>query len=104
MLAMSQLGLFDLLADDRARTAYTIAEQLDADPRAIDICAHILAQSGLLRYENGMFRSGSAVLSLPKMLLQDTILFRQTYEQFVAVSTQRIDTFRPSAKSILRID
>src|SRR5450432_641505 len=64
MLAMAQIGLFDLLADDQARTARVIAEQLDADPRAIDICAHILAQCGLLMYEEGMFRPGPVAAHL----------------------------------------
>src|SRR5258708_6271823 len=64
VLAMSQLGFFDLLKDGQARTSSTIAEQLNADPRAIEICAHILANAGLLRYEGGMFRASSAASQL----------------------------------------
>ncbi len=55
LLAMAQLGLFDLLADGQPRTADTLAEQLDADARAIDICGRILVCAGLLLYEDGRF-------------------------------------------------
>src|SRR5258708_22644608 len=64
VLAMSQLGFFDLLKDGQARTSSTIADQLNADPRAIEICAHILANAGLLRYEGGMFTASSAASQL----------------------------------------
>lgn len=56
LLAVAQLGLFDLLTDGEARTADTIAEQLKADVRAIDICGRILTRAGLLSYNDGKFR------------------------------------------------
>src|SRR5260221_2672273 len=59
-LAMSQVGLFDLLEDGQARTASDIAQQLNADPRAVEICAHILAHAGLLLFEAGTFRVSAA--------------------------------------------
>lgn len=55
LLAMTQLGLFDLLEDGQPRTAEALAEQLGADVRAIDICARILVRAGLLHYEDGAF-------------------------------------------------
>ncbi len=60
LLAMSQVGLFDLLEDGRARTPSDIAQQLNADPRAVEICAHILAHAGLLLFEAGTFRVSAA--------------------------------------------
>src|SRR5258708_32733530 len=60
LLAMSQVGLFDLLEDGRARTPSDIAQQLNADPRAVEICAHILAHAGLLLFEAGTVRGFAA--------------------------------------------
>ncbi|MHB8630225.1 MAG: methyltransferase [Aggregatilineales bacterium] len=70
LLAMTELGMFDLLGDDVPRTAQMIAEQLGADVRALNICAHILVQVGLLSYEDGMFRATETARNL-KALLQE---------------------------------
>jgi hypothetical protein len=56
LMAMAKLGLFDLLADGTARSAETLAEELNADARAIDICGRILVRAGLLYYEDGKFQ------------------------------------------------
>ena len=56
LLAMAALGLFDLLADGQPRTADTIAYNLGADTRAVDMCCRILVRSELLLYEDDQFR------------------------------------------------
>src|SRR5688500_6218118 len=65
LLAMAQLGLFDLLADMQLRSAETIAEQLQADVRSIDICGRILVRAGLLSYHNQQFQLSPVAKELP---------------------------------------
>src|SRR5262249_851815 len=55
LLAMAQLGLFDVLQDGTPRTAEALADDLGADARAMDICCRIMVRAGLLRYDDGMF-------------------------------------------------
>ncbi len=64
LLAMAQLGLFDLLRDGEARTAERLAEELGADTRAVDICSRILVRVGLLLYDDGRFKLSSAAHDL----------------------------------------
>ncbi|MHB8625333.1 MAG: methyltransferase [Aggregatilineales bacterium] len=56
-LDTSEPSVVALLDDGIARTAQAIASQLGADERTIDIWARILVKSGLLVYENGLFRA-----------------------------------------------
>src|SRR5437763_237800 len=64
LLAMTKLGFFDLMADGEPRTADQLAQQLNADARAIDICGRILVHAGLVSYDAGKFRITRDALNL----------------------------------------
>ncbi len=64
LLSMARLGLFDLLQDGQARSAETLARELHADARAMDVCCRILVRSGLLLYEDSAFRIAPAAREL----------------------------------------
>jgi len=77
LLAMAQLGLFDLLADGQARTALTLAAQLQADARALDICGRILTRAGLLNYADSKFSLTDTAQQLTSALTEVTREWRR---------------------------
>jgi hypothetical protein len=51
LLALAQLGLFDLLLDNQKHSLKQIAARLHADERALRICLRILVSSGLIQFD-----------------------------------------------------
>jgi len=51
LLALAQLGLFDLLLDNQSHSIKEISEWLQADERALRICLRILILSDLIQFD-----------------------------------------------------
>src|SRR5262249_2141615 len=64
LLAMVKLGFFDLMADGQSRTAEQLAQALNADARAVDICCRILVHTALVSYHDGKFQLTSTAKKL----------------------------------------
>jgi hypothetical protein len=65
LLAMTKLGFFEVMADGQARSADQLAEQLQADARALDICGRILVHAGLLSYAGGKIQNRATSAQCP---------------------------------------
>ncbi|MFN7145505.1 MAG: methyltransferase [Myxococcota bacterium] len=56
LAAARAAGLLDALDEEVGRTAASIAERADADPRVTRVCLDVLAASGLLRWDPSGYR------------------------------------------------